>query len=340
MGLEAQLRLQKGREDHLLQRVLTLKTSDSPFFNEVDLRFLIDLVVQYPFFLPDESQRPALLKCLDLAIEDHRIESYVIDKAKTMVDIQNQKSLKNVVLFGASFNPTTLGHIEFIRLLLQGHPDTYDFVRLIPTGQSPLKNAKAYASISDRVHILQMMLAAHIDTTDRQRLSIERIEIDRSPPSRMVVTLSAMVLLRQGQERYTLACGYDHVTQLSNWYRWQDLKDLCSFVFYPRQGITLLTEYHLACLLTLCRAGFSVKIVFSDSDKKVAFYEFCRVHLDMAQMDWMSHVMLVDDPAVSIMPSSATSIRAHYQLQKNTAIIPEGLTAEVHHYILKHHCYQ
>lgn len=349
IGLEQQLRLQKLVDETALQHLSRLQKTahggDEPsdICSQTDLYFLIDLVVRYPFLISvsgrTRQQVPALLYCLDLAVGDVRVESYVIEKAIQIMCASDHIPAKKVAIFGASFNPTTRGHIDLIQLLLKGHPDAYDLVRLMPTGQSPLKPAHQYASITDRLRLLQMMLDAHVDPCDRRRLCVEHLEVDRSAPSRMVVTLSALVLLHHGQERYTLACGYDHVSQLSQWYRWQDLKHLCELVFYPRQGVTLLTEQHVLCLITLSQAGLGLKIVFSESVHKGAFYEFCRTRLDTLQMTWIAKITLVDDPTVCIASSSATAIRAYYQQAQTHAAIPEGLTPEVHRYILKHRCY-
>ncbi len=350
IGLQQQVRLQKCVDEtglkHLLRLQKTAQGRDetSDFCSETDLHLLIDLVVRYPFLISVSGrtlqQVPSLLCCLDLAVSDIRIESYVIEKAIHVMRDCMRIPAKKVAIFGASFNPTTQGHIDLIQLLLQGHPDAYDLVRLMPAGQSPLKPAHQYAASTHRLHMLRMMLDAHVEPNDRCRLCVEHLEVDRSAPSRMVVTLSALVLLHHGHERYTLACGYDHVIQLSQWYRWQDLKHLCELVFYPRQGVSLVTEQHAWCLSALSQAGIGLKIIFSDAAQRVAFYEFCRTHLDTLQMTWIAKITLVDDPKVRITSGSATAIRAYYQQAQTHEAIPVGLTPEVHRYILKHRCYQ
>ncbi|HVT63356.1 MAG TPA: hypothetical protein VHD33_07730, partial [Legionellaceae bacterium] len=241
---------------------------------------------------------------------------------------------KKVAIFGASFNPVTVGHMDFIRVLLR---EPFASIRIIPAAQSPLKSKNEYASVTDRLAMLQMSLKSQFDVKDQSRLCIERLELDRAAPSRMVVTLVALILLKQASERYTLACGYDHFSQMTQWYRWQTLAGLCQLAFYPREKISIVNEVHVAHLKQLCQAGFQISIIFLEQETKAAFAALCSQDPELTAL--MSTVDLRCDPCAYIRWSSATDIRAYYQLSSEV-IAPEGMIPEVHDYILKHCCYR
>jgi nicotinate (nicotinamide) nucleotide adenylyltransferase len=242
---------------------------------------------------------------------------------------------QRVAIFGASFNPTTLGHMDFIRILVKSSLDDFASVCVIPSAQSPLKLTKDYASMTDRLQMLELALQTHFTIEERTRIRVECLEVERQSPSWMVMTLTTLILQHQAQESYVLACGYDHLFQMQQWYRWQDLVHLCELYFFPREGVDIVTPVAVNACVALCKAGATVSVIFIDQADQTAFSALCHQQLSSQEAERLS---LICNPHAQICASSATEIRAFYQ--HNGAKRPGGVSPEVHQYIVQHGCYR
>jgi nicotinate (nicotinamide) nucleotide adenylyltransferase len=253
----------------------------------------------------------------------------LIQQAIDLVYDTGQYPHESVVIFGASFNPITQGHLAFIRALLDDPILQDQRIYLIPARQSPLKSPEMYASATDRLNMLMLALEHHFEQVDRERLLIQTLEIDRPGPSRMSVTLALLTLKHQAQQRYTLVCGYDHLACFQQWYQWPAFKYLAALIFYPREGISILGAESLASLGQLTQAGINVTIVCVDKTQMRSGARVCKA------ARW------IYNQKARIAPSCATDIRAYYQACSGDpqAAIPKGVTPEVHDYILNHACY-
>ncbi|MGV3739693.1 MAG: nicotinate-nicotinamide nucleotide adenylyltransferase [Gammaproteobacteria bacterium] len=245
---------------------------------------------------------------------------------------------QRVAILGASFNPTTLGHVDFIRALLRHIPQNFQKIDLIPAAQSPLKTAVEYASVADRLQILNLVLEKNFNLEERAKIELVTLDISRRPPSWMVMTLAALILKHRARESYILVCGYDHISLMQQWYRWQDLAHLCELYFYPRAGVDILNVTTVQACILLCRAGIQTTIVFNDELQKKKFMALCQ---EQATDDALKLLTLICDTNAKIRSCSATEIRGYYQTgEANLNAMPEGVSPEVHHYILAHRCYQ
>ncbi len=259
-------------------------------------------------------------------MSDDALIQQAIDSAHT----RGQPPRESVVIFGASFNPVTQGHLGLIRTLLADPILNDQPIYLIPARQSPLKSPETYASATDRLNMLTLALDQHFEGADRARLSIQTLEIDRPAPSRMTVTLALLTIQHQAHQRYTLVCGYDHWACFNQWYQWKAFKDLAALIFYPRKGISVLDSESLANLRQLLEVGIDVTIVCTDKTQVAAGEAACQ------QARW------IYNNQARITPSCATDIRAYYHRSRGETqvAIPSGITPEVHHYILHHGCYR
>lgn len=269
---------------------------------------------------------------------NYLLENSLIKWASRLRKKRAQYNNPQVVILGASFNPTTLGHIDLIRVLLRHIPKYLQKIDLIPAAQSPLKTSVEYASVADRLQILNLVLETNFSLEERAKIEVVTLDIARRSPSWMVMTLSALILKHRAQESYILVCGYDHISIMQQWYRWQDLANLCELHFYPRAEIDILNITTVQACILLCRAGIQTTIVFNDELQKKQFMALCQ---EQAADDALELLSLVCDANVNIRSCSATEIREHYQMggaSLNT--MPEGVSSEVHQYILAHRCYQ
>lgn len=249
---------------------------------------------------------------------------------------QQSNPLQRVVIFGSSFNPTTLGHVDFIRLLLAQTSDEFASVCVIPSGQSPLKSTSEYASVMDRLQILDLVLESQFTPQERARVRVETLEVERQSPSWMVMTMADLIIQYQAQESYVLACGYDHLFLMQQWYHWQDFAGLCELSFYPRAGIEIVNDAGVNACIVLCQAGVDVTLVFSEATQKQAFERLYRA----VRPEQTLPLTLFYEPNAKIRSTSATEIRNFYQKSKcKYSDPPIGISPEVHRYILAHHCY-
>ena len=269
------------------------------------------------------------------------LENFLVNCASRLIKKQQKQPRQRIAVFGASFNPTTLGHVDFIRCLLQSSAPIFERVCLIPSGQSPLKTAAEYASATDRLQILDLVLHTQFTSLERARLRVETTEVTRQSPSWMVMTLTALILSHRAQESYVLACGYDHLVQMREWYRWSDLASLCEVYFYPRTEVDISNPMAAEACVVLCQAKINVTVIFINTVQKEEFFTLCilgRGEKDLKTLN--QYLILVCDPMANIRASSASDIRAFYHnIEPTQTNVPEGISPEAHHYIIAHDCY-
>ena len=173
------------------------------------------------------------------------------------------RSLKTIV-FGLSGNPPTENHLLFIQYLLS--LKHYDLVRVVLNAQSPLKVKEPYLAAEARFDLLKVMLEA--SKVDFHRCILERLEIDRPPPSRMIDTLSALLARAKAQnisEKITLALGLDALMAFKAWYQWEAYAGLCEIKFYPRAHVGVSQDDVLNQLMQLRQAGIQASLITNES---------------------------------------------------------------------------
>ncbi len=174
------------------------------------------------------------------------------------------QQLKTLV-FGLSGNPPTRNHLLFIQHLLT--LEEYDLVRVVLSAQSPLKPFQDYIPPEARFKMLQTMLA--VAGVDWRRCVLERLELDRPPPSYMKETLEALIERARKahiKEHITLVLGLDALNTLTDWYAWQDLGALCEIQFYPRGDVVMTQTTIHTKLKVLQDAGIQASVVKREAD--------------------------------------------------------------------------
>jgi len=200
--------------------------------------------------------------------KDASIEQHIIEKA--MIQCQQTSSIypeKKSVVFGLSGNPPTMNHALFIEHLA----DTYDNpVHVVLNALNPLKTGVVDPEI--RYDMLTTLLA---ERKLSARCQVERLEIDRCPPSRMVATMSALVLMSEPNTHFTLALGLDGLKSFTKWYQWEKLSQLCEIAFYPRPGEVMDKDAMKQHLKPLIEAGARIKMVFATPEDQALYQEAC-----------------------------------------------------------------
>ena len=141
-----------------------------------------------------------------------------------------------IAVLGGTYSPPTRAHLAMgVEVLKQGYADT---IHLIPNKASVLKETTATAE--DRLAMLALALE-HDPQLDglRDKFQMNRCEVDRPGKSYMHTTLEQ--LHADFKNQYTayeiiLVIGQDSLLEFTQWYRWQDILELCQLVVFSRPG--------------------------------------------------------------------------------------------------------
>lgn len=266
-----------------------------------------------------------------IGLRDKRIEDALIQKALIKSDAFKRIDTPrpSSFVYGLSGNPPTLDHLRFIKYLLD---DQSAQLVVVLNAQSPLKALDSYVDGALRLTFLEMMLSDDsFPKSYRARCHLSHLEIDRAPPSRMVVTQSILTLVSRTSERYTLILGLDGLKEFTTWYQWRALLTLCDIKFFPRPGQAIDT-HAIKGYLDKIGAEFSsnIHMVFNTEREKSDFLAIApRYSASVAIMPDLS-------------PHSATVVREAYKhhaldnTPKSDIPCPDNIHPRVHKAILEH----
>lgn len=274
--------------------------------------------------------------------KDPAIEAAIIAKA---VALQAQQSASRAILssrmiFGLSGNPPTRNHLNFIRHLIHqdaglGMAGGLNPVTVILNAQSPLKSSDGYIDAVLRLEMLDGLLRSELSDAEFRCCDLSRLDIDRAPPSRMVVTLSLLKLLSDAPELYILALGHDALRQISRWHQWEALGGLCRIKFYHRPGETWDDPQIAINLSKMQEADLNYQVVFSNEEEKRTFL---KTHP-------AENRRVVIEP-IFLTQGSATDIRSWYAKNYTPSLAYEAVPTylnvlpSVHQLIMEHVLFQ
>lgn len=331
-----------------LSRAATQPQIDKPIILTMEkIHCLINLLSNPNIVISDgEKSMPALLQLINMGTgsadnhdsmlgqKDPRIEEAIINKAIEKQACFNLSALnrraKKLAVFGLSGNPPTLNHLHLIQHLNQSAD--YDLVVPVLNAQSPLKAKDSYVDTEHRSAMLHNMLAGSDIHVEKYHLS--RLEMDRDAPSRMILTLSAMILLSDEHLDLSLILGRDAIAlkslrpSFSYWYQWQAFASLCELVIYPREGEELDVQEMEIAIATLQRTEQRCRLVFRNEDTLLSM----KSQLESNGCE-LSHVNFAIKN-VQTTQGSATDIRNHYAAGHTGC--PDGL-AEINDEYIRNH---
>lgn len=132
--------------------------------------------------------------------------------------------MKNIGLYGGTFDPIHKGHIN-TSIAVQNHMH-YSSYRFLPC-KIPTLKAPAHATTSQRIKMLEIALQSY------PQFEIDLREIKRKTPSYMVDTL---ISLREEEPNATISLilGYDAFRSLPQWYQWEKILTLANILVINR----------------------------------------------------------------------------------------------------------
>lgn len=135
-------------------------------------------------------------------------------------------------LYGGSFDPVHLGHLEVARRALEAAH--LDRVLFMPAAQPPHKPGRSLAPAADRVAMLELALARE------DRMEVSTLELERGGTS---YTLDTVHALQRPRRELWLLLGSDNLPGLPGWRGVEELLSLARpLVVARREGDEALLE--------------------------------------------------------------------------------------------------
>jgi nicotinate-nucleotide adenylyltransferase len=219
--------------------------------------------------------------------------------------------LRRVAIYGGTFDPVHIGHIEVARGVLQLFE--LDEVLFVPACVPPHKSA-----ISSAFHRFAMLALA---TEHHSRLRLSTIELDEPNRPYAVDTVERLQSGIGLNSRLFFMIGADSWSEITTWHEWQRLLKMCD-------------------LIVVTRPGYELSADVPEVAKVVDGRGMSQQEISELLGDSGPHVFLTD---VAMVDVSATRIRATVQssAQSNDwATLNEMVPAPVASYIEKYELYR
>lgn len=201
--------------------------------------------------------------------------------------------MKKIGLFGGSFNPVHIGHLNVAVELLERRG--LDEIRFIPAKQSPFKKGQEPISIGHRVAMLQKAVEPH------PQLLVDTIEAERAPPSYSVDTIRTFSEKAPDHDYYFIM-GDDALEGFLQWKEPEVIVSLARLLIVTRQHVPVdlfkfkdhpAIEQAVRNGLTPVRA---VDISSTEIRERIQKRLYCRHLLPEKNMDYIyeNHLYYVD----------------------------------------------
>jgi len=134
--------------------------------------------------------------------------------------------IKNVAIFGGTFDPIHRGHIYLVEQILDSR--RFDQIIVVPAG-NPWQRP-TIASAADRLAMARLAFTT-------KEISVSDCEVVRSAPSYAIDTVRE--LKRDNDASFTWIIGSDALNGLESWHQIQELAALVDFLVIIRPGYSL-----------------------------------------------------------------------------------------------------
>lgn len=166
----------------------------------------------------------------------HRQDHFLKKPTKTH---KHRIKIQTLLVYGGSFDPVHLGHINAIKIALKTiNPDLF---LLIPAFRNPFKSHIKY-STHQRTKWLKRSIKAYIKD---KRVRLCLFEIKRNAPTPTITTINFLYKTYNLQKIYFLI-GADCYKDLHTWDEFSRLQKLVEFIFLQRKGfLTPSKQYRI-----------------------------------------------------------------------------------------------
>ncbi len=139
--------------------------------------------------------------------------------------------MDTIALFGGSFDPPHIGHEAIVKALINFKD--IDKVIIMPTFLNPFKS-KFYAPASLRVEWLKEIFKEY------ENVEVSEYEVLKK---RAVSSIESVKHLLKSYKKIYLVIGADNLSSLKKWNRYDELKELVTFIVVPRDNIEIPKQF-------------------------------------------------------------------------------------------------
>ncbi len=146
--------------------------------------------------------------------------------------------MKRAALFGGSFDPPHIGHVEIVNELK--NLDFIDEVIVMPTYLNPFKE-RFTAPASKRLEWLKKLFESE------RKVVVSDFEVKQK---RKVPTYETLQELKKKYDEVYIAIGADNLPTLHKWYNFDKIEQEAKFIVATREGFELPKEHYLTIEVT------------------------------------------------------------------------------------------
>ena len=145
--------------------------------------------------------------------------------------------MKNIGLFGGSFNPIHKGHINLALSIKETLK--LDKVIFIPSGEAPHKSSSEYAKANDRLEMCRLAVSEY------PFFEVSDFEINREGKSYSIYTVKHFKKLYPNDKLY-LMVGSDMLLYFDKWFRYKEILKNVTLTAVSREGTDFEELKHTA----------------------------------------------------------------------------------------------
>lgn len=143
--------------------------------------------------------------------------------------------MQNILLYGGSFDPPHLGHLECLKLALR--KNIFDKIILVPTGDARYDKTVITES-SVRLEMLNIFLKENFLESDC--VEIDTIQLDgKLQKGSATIDLIDYYISLNPENKYCFLIGSDNLKILNTWKEIDRLKKIVHFYVVPRIGYNI-----------------------------------------------------------------------------------------------------
>ena len=139
--------------------------------------------------------------------------------------------MKTIALYGGSFDPPHLAHEAIVKALKK--LEFIDKVVVMPTFLNPFKETFT-APAELRLHWLRDIFSSYND------VEVSAYEVDLK---KKVPTIDTVKNLLKDYGKIYLVIGADNLKSLQDWYKYDELKELATFIVATRKNIKIPKKF-------------------------------------------------------------------------------------------------
>ena len=139
--------------------------------------------------------------------------------------------MKRVGLLGGTFDPVHNGHLQLGGAVQARY--VLDRIVFIPAASPPHKDERDVGAIEHRLQMLRLAIDG------RSGFEISEIEISRDRKSYTIDTIEELKQSADPRSRFYFIIGFDAISEIESWHRWQELLYSTNFIVAVRPGFSL-----------------------------------------------------------------------------------------------------